>query len=182
MDFTNVLPTIDITKTADQLEVYDPGEDATFTFVVKNTSTEEAVTITSLSDSVYDTLTGDADCQVGTVLAAGAECTFSITEPVTADHTNVFTAKAVDNDQSEAMDDDDATVGMINPSLTIVKTTNGGDGLTFLVGSVLTWSYQVTNDGDVTLTGITVTETSRPNCTIATLAVVATLRLVRSWA
>ena len=171
MDFTNVLPTIDVTKTADQLEVYDPGEDATFTFVVKNTSTEEAVTITSLSDSVYDTLTGDADCQVGTVLAAGAECTFSITEPVTADHTNVFTAKAVDNDQSEAMDDDDATVEMINPSLTIVKTTNGGDGLTFLVGSVLTWSYQVTNNGDVTLTGITVTDNKLgPICTIATLA------------
>ena len=42
----------------------------------------------------------------------------------------------------------EATVEMINPSLTIVKTTNGDDGLTFLVGTPLTWSYLVTNNGD----------------------------------
>ena len=90
-----------------------------FTFVVKNTSTEEPVTITSLNDSVYGTLAGDADCKVGTVLAAGATCEFSFTKWVEGDysgpdHVNVFTAKAVDNDDTEATDDDDATVDFTN--------------------------------------------------------------------
>ncbi len=72
--------------------------------MVKNTSSEEPVTITSLSDSVYGTLAGDADCKVGTVLAAGAAATFSFTQWVEGDysgpdHVNVFTAKAVDNDK-----------------------------------------------------------------------------------
>ena len=87
----------------------------TFTFVVKNTTTEEPVTITSLDDSVYGTLAGDDDCKVGTVLAAGASCEFSFTKWVEGDysgpdHVNVFTAKAEDNDNTDATDDDDATV------------------------------------------------------------------------
>ncbi|WP_344115642.1 hypothetical protein, partial [Nocardioides marmoribigeumensis] len=88
----------------------ETGGDVDFTFTVKNTSGEEAVAITSLSDSVYGTLDGDADCQVGTLLAAGAECSFSITRTVEGDfsgpdHVNVFTTKAVDNDGTEATDD-----------------------------------------------------------------------------
>ena len=68
-----------------------------------------AVTITSLEDSVYGTLAGDADCMVGTVLAAGAFCEFSITEWVEGDfsgpdHHNVFTAVAEDNDGTDATD------------------------------------------------------------------------------
>ncbi len=104
---------------------------STFTFVVKNTSTEEPVTITSLSDSVYGTLDGDADCKVGTVLAAGASCEFSFTQWVEGDysgptHINVFTAKAVDNDNTEATDTDDATVDFTNvlPTIDVTKTAD----------------------------------------------------------
>ena len=107
VDFTNVAPTIDVTKTANPTAVPETGGNVTFTFTVKNTSTEEPVTITSLNDSVYGTLAGDADCQVGTVLAAGAECSFSITRWVEGDfsgpdHVNVFTAHADDNDNTDA--------------------------------------------------------------------------------
>ena len=45
------LPTIEVTKTADPTAVPETGGDVTFTFVVKNTSTEEPVTITSLDDT-----------------------------------------------------------------------------------------------------------------------------------
>ncbi len=48
VDFTNVLPTIEVTKTADPTAVPETGGNVTFTFVVKNTSSEEPVTITSL--------------------------------------------------------------------------------------------------------------------------------------
>ncbi len=131
VDFTNVLPIIEVTKTADPTSVPETGGDVLFTFVVKNTSTEEPVTITSLSDSVYGTLDGDNDCMVGTVLAAGASCEFSITEWVEGDfsgpdHINVFTAKAVDNDNTEATDSDDATVDFTNvpPAIEVTKTAN----------------------------------------------------------
>jgi hypothetical protein len=104
-----------VTKTANPTAVPETGGNVTFTFVVKNTSSEEPVTITSLTDSVYGTLAGDDDCKVGTVLAAGASCTFSITKFIGGvypgpDHVNVFKAKAVDNDKTEATDTDDATV------------------------------------------------------------------------
>jgi hypothetical protein len=63
---------------------------------------------------------------VGTVLAAGASCTFAITKFIggvyPGSHDNVFTAKAVDNDKTEATDDDDATVTFTDanqPSISI---------------------------------------------------------------
>ena len=124
-------PAIEVTKTADPTAVPETGGDVTFTFVVKNTSTEEPVTITSLSDSVYGTLDGDDDCKVGTVLAAGASAEFSITKWVEGDysgpdHVDVFTAKAVDNDDTEATDDDDATVDFTDvlPTIEVTKTPN----------------------------------------------------------
>ncbi len=167
VDFTNVLPYIEVTKTASQKQVFDPGENVTFTFKVKNTSTEEPVTITSLSDSVYGTLLGDADCKVNTVLAAGASCEFTITRLVASDHTNVFTAKAVDNDNTEATDDDDASVEMINPHLTITKVTvdgmTEGDALNILITEPISWKYTVKNDGDVTLTNVAVTDSQSVN-------------------
>jgi len=39
----------------------------------------EAAEITVLSDDKFGTLAGDADCQLGTVLVAGASCSFEIT-------------------------------------------------------------------------------------------------------
>ena len=109
----------------------ETGGNVLFTFTVKNTSTEEAVTITSLTDSVYGTLAGDADCEVGTVLAAGASCEFSITKWVEGDysgpdHVDVFTAHAVDNDGSDAHDDDDAIVDFtdVPPTIMVTKTAN----------------------------------------------------------
>ena len=148
VDFTNVLPTIEVTKTANPTAVPEYGDNVTFTFVVKNTSTEEPVTITALTDSVYGTLDGNDDCKVGTVLAAGASCEFSFTKWVEGDfsgpdHINLFTAKAVDNDNTEATDDDNATVDFTNdlPIINVTKTANptsvpetGGDvTFTFVV-------------------------------------------------
>ncbi len=176
VDFTNVLPTIEVTKTANPTAVFEPGEDVTFTFVVKNTSSEEPVTITSLSDSVYGTLAGDDDCKFGTVLAAGASCSFTITKFVAADHTNVFTAQAVDNDNSEAMDNDDAAVDMINPHIDINKVTVDGltsdDGLNILTGESIAWKYTVTNTGDVPLNGISVSDDQGASVTCPKTALV----------
>jgi len=89
------------------------GGNATFTVKVTNNSVEP-VTIKSLVDDIYGTLTGDDDCKVGTVLAPGASCDFSFTEQVSGggDHTDVVTACANDNESNNACDDDNATVSV----------------------------------------------------------------------
>ena len=70
------------------------------------------IEITGLSDDVFGTLNGDADCNVGTVLAAAASCSFTFEQTLNTDltaeqlqvmvdtesHTNVVTVSGVDVD------------------------------------------------------------------------------------
>ncbi len=161
VDFTNVAPSIEVTKTADPIAVPETGALVTFTFVVKNTSSEEFVAITNLNDSDFGILAGDADCQVGTTLLAGASCEFSITEWIAGDfsgpdHNNIFTAHAEDNDVTDAADDDDATVDFadVPPTIEVAKTA----GLASIpeTGANVTFTFVVNNTGpeEVTLTSL----------------------------
>jgi uncharacterized repeat protein (TIGR01451 family) len=113
--------------------------------VVKNVSpAKESVTITSLVDDKFGTLSGDDDCKVGTVLAAGAECDFTAVFAVTGQpatpHVNVFTAKAVDNEKNEANDTDDAVVGFTNLTKS-VSSQSAEDG------AVVTYTLVLENGG-----------------------------------
>ena len=64
---------------------------------------QEAATITSLVDDKFGVLSGDAECQINTVLAVGGFCTFDATFAVPAGdypgtHVDTFTATVSDND------------------------------------------------------------------------------------
>jgi uncharacterized repeat protein (TIGR01451 family) len=91
-----------VDKTASEDILPLEGGDVAFTFKVTNTS-NIPVEISSLNDSVFGKLDGDADCKVGTVLQAGASCEFSVTKLIkpkfipeneanTQPHVNTFTA------------------------------------------------------------------------------------------
>ncbi|CAN5197253.1 hypothetical protein BH18ACT4_BH18ACT4_12470 [soil metagenome] len=71
VEVVDVLPVIDVVKTADPLELPEPGGLFTFDVVVTNNSVEP-VTITSLTDNVYGDIATQGTCTtaVGTVLAA----------------------------------------------------------------------------------------------------------------
>ncbi len=116
---TDVASSILVTKDASPLSLPEPGGNFTFTVVVTNTSAVDNLTITSLVDSVYGPLTGDADCQVGTVLAPSGSCSFSFTGGFTgnagASQTDIVTVCAADNDGGTPCDDDDATVTITAP-------------------------------------------------------------------
>ena len=58
------------------------------------------------------------------------------------------------------------------PSVALNKLTNGGDGVTILVGEAVTWSYQITNTGNTPLTNISVLDDKgvTVTCTQSTLA------------
>jgi uncharacterized repeat protein (TIGR01451 family) len=67
------------------------------------------------------------------------------------------------NDTNGTNDKDTATITVENPSIDIEKFTNGVDadaapGPYVLTGSTVTWDYNVTNTGDVNLSGIVVTD------------------------
>ncbi len=142
--FTDVAPDISVTKTADPTVVTTDTAEVTFTFLVTNNSLESG-TILSLVDSVFGTLTGDADCQVGTVLAGGASCTFEYTTVISGEanstHSNVFTAVVGDDDQNQDSAEDDESVFFdFNSNLYISKTNNAwpndqrvGDEVTYTI-------------------------------------------------
>ncbi|MCA1683650.1 MAG: hypothetical protein LC708_00745, partial [Actinobacteria bacterium] len=80
---TPVQPTIAVDKTADPTALAEPGGDFTYTVVVTNPNTVEAITITSLNDNIYGDLAtrpgSTCGALIGTTLAPGISsfpCTF----------------------------------------------------------------------------------------------------------
>ena len=155
---------IHVTKTADVDAILASGGEVTFTFTVQNTS-DAQLEITLLSDDVFGTLSGDADCQVGTILAAGADCSFTLTKhlsgAVGTHHVNVFTAsgevngKTVTNVASETVLFVSAGEQEQTGSIHVTKTAD--------VDSV------VATGGDVTFT-YTVENTSKAQLEITVLS------------
>ena len=162
VDFTDVKPAVTVTKTANPTSVPESGANVTYTFVVTNNSTE-AAKITELGDDKFGTLTGDADCKLDTVLAAGASCEFTLTKFISGDypgsHVNVFTATVSDDDGNSASDDDDATVIFTDvlPDVVITKTAN--PTAVPATGGNVTFTFTVWNKSTEAATLITLTDT-----------------------
>ena len=151
VSLTDVLPDVTVTKTANPAPAYVPetGGNVTFDFVVTNNSTE-AATITALSDDKFGTLAGDADCQVGTVLAGGVSCSFSATFAIPAGdypgtHINIFTATGGDNDGNSDSGTDSETVTYTDvlPDITVTKT--GLPTSVPEIGGNVTFTFEVIN-------------------------------------
>ncbi|MBN1193286.1 MAG: DUF11 domain-containing protein [Coriobacteriia bacterium] len=122
--FTDVVPEITVTKTADPTSVPETGGDVTFTVVVENTGTEP-VTLTGAVDTVFGTI--DVSEFDKTYLVVGDEATYSFTEWLEGEpsspHEDVVTVTAVDNEETEATDYDDADVTFtdVEPSVDVEK-------------------------------------------------------------
>jgi Mg-chelatase subunit ChlD len=105
---------IEVVKTASANELPEPGGPVTFTFVVRETTGLAAVSIDTLSDSIYGNLAGQGDCAVPQIIAAGGSYTCSITVEVTGNagftETNVVTASGRDEHGNPVSDTDDETV------------------------------------------------------------------------
>ncbi len=162
--FTDVLPEIVITKTANPTSVPETGADVTFSFTIQNPSAE-VVTVTSLTDSVFGNLLPEAVSQNGgnaIVLDPGASYSFSITRslssPDLTPHANTVTVEAKDDEGNKASDEDDETVAFddVLPQIAITKTAMpgvvpepGGDvEFTFAIENPGTERVTVTSLGD----------------------------------
>jgi uncharacterized repeat protein (TIGR01451 family) len=154
--YTDVLPLIEVIKTADPTSIPETGWNVTFTFRVNNLSTIP-VTLEVLDDNIF----GDLDTQGSCVLPQSLdpvgdpgdyyEC--SITEWLTGDdltsHIDVVTATAYDAERNPSTDTDDATVTFedVLPDIQVFKTPSvssvpeTGGNVTFTV-DVINWSAE----------------------------------------
>ncbi len=106
-------PTIVVKKSASQTALPWPGGMVTFTVVVTNTSINDVVTLTELTDSIYGNLVGKGTCTMPQTLQLGAAYTCEFAEIVTIPedndgnftHRNVVTARG-NGVQSEPVDGD----------------------------------------------------------------------------
>jgi len=160
---TNVVPSINIEKTATPETRPEPGGLFTFNVVVTNTSIE-SVKITSLVDDKYPNLVGRGSCinAIGFVIPAnGGTYTCAFTGEFRGNdgdaQTDVVTVIAEDDDKTVVTDNDDATVSLtgVAPTVLVDKTatplTMGEPGGSF------TFNVVVTNTSfePVTITALT---------------------------
>lgn len=120
-----------------------------------------------------------------TLLGPGMATNLYVTTAVFADVTNVAVAAGTPSDAGGApigypvvRATNDAVVDVVNPALGIVKTA---DNAYALPGQLVTYTFAVTNSGDVTLTNVTVSDvTFGLNWTVGPLAAGETTNLTWS--
>jgi LPXTG-motif cell wall-anchored protein len=135
------------------------GTTLTFTFTVTNSG---AVALTGVT--VTDDKLGPITCP-STTLAVGASmnCTATGPAPAAGQYTNVGTATGTPPSGPPVTSTDNANAFVAVPGIEIVKFVNGADansapGLSVPEGSAVTWTYQVTNTGNVDLAEVKVVD------------------------
>ncbi|NVJ87247.1 MAG: DUF11 domain-containing protein, partial [Algoriphagus sp.] len=152
-------PLIEITKTAD-IDPYGLGDIITYTFTVKNTGN---VTLTNIT--VTDPLSGLSAVSPTSLasLAPGATAEFTATYTTTQTDmdagsiSNTATVVATPPTGPNVTDTDNEIItANQDPLISILKTASQSSYDE--AGDVITYSFEVTNIGNVTLTGVSVTD------------------------
>ncbi|HPM63769.1 MAG TPA: hypothetical protein PLM88_04460, partial [Bacillota bacterium] len=157
-------PSYEIDKSVVETEVSAPGL-LHYTVVLTNTGNVDLTGVT-----LDDTLVGDVGSAVESggeagVLNVGEHWTWTYTYSVTQADINL--GDPIDNtatgdcDQLEPIDDSCRVPVIQNPSIDLEKLVNGEDadvptGPTVAAGSTVTFTFIVTNTGNVTLTNVSV--------------------------
>ena len=179
-------PALSLIKSAGPATYDHTGQTISYTYVLKNTGnvtlsgpftvTDNKVTVTCPSTP--------------TTLAPNASLTCTANYNITqadldnGSVTNIAKGRAYFG--TTPVDSNEATTTVTavqKPSISIVKKTNGQDantapGVLIPVGGAVTWTYNVTNTGNVTLTAVSVTDDKgvTVTCPNASLAPTATMQ------
>ena len=174
--YTKQVPGLEVTKTLDKVngDSYEDGmvkvgDELTYTITVENTGN------TTLNNVlVTDTITGRGELSLSTTdtgvtiedttatietLAVDKTVTITATYTVAAGdagQTITNTAVATASDGTKDQPDNPPSVTVENPDWTVTKTV---DNATPNVGDTITYTIHVTNTGNTTLNGLTVTDT-----------------------
>ena len=153
------------------------GSTVTWTYIVTNTGNVTLTNVTVTDDKIAGTI-----CTIPT-LAAGATTSCTKTGiAVAGQYENTGTVKGTPPSGPDVTDSNPDHYFAAAPAIKIVKKTNGTDndvppGPTVAVGSTVTWTYLVTNTGNVPLTEVTVTDNKigAITCPATTLVVGASM-------
>jgi len=160
---TNVMiqenPSLNITKTADKSSFSQVGEVINYTFEVENTGNIPLTGVT-VTDAKIGTLTGPIlDTGEAGKLDVGETWTYTGSYTVTQediDAGSVYNIAYADSDQTDRDSDDETVPSSQGPALDITKTAAESDY--DAVGDVIHYTIEVENIGNVTLTGVTVSD------------------------
>jgi uncharacterized repeat protein (TIGR01451 family) len=159
---------IDVEKSCP--DTVEAGSDVEFTITVTNTGTE-ALTDITVDDSLKGDITDDFDVDLSAGLAVGASATATVTYTPGSDEDpveNTVTATGTGVD-SQATDSDTATCETDvlppteGPAIQVVK---GSDLPLIHRGETITYTFEVTNTGDVELFDVDLTD---PRCDTGTI-------------
>ena len=154
---------LSLTKSTTSTGYGAAGNTLDYNYLVTNTGT---TTISSIGISDNKVAPANISClQPNLAPNASETCTGTYTttqgDVDTGSVTNIATAGGKDP-QGNAVTSNQSTVTVpgpvANPSVAITKLTNGSNGQDIPVGNPVTWTYQVQNTGNVTLTNVTVTD------------------------
>ena len=161
--FSNVLPSLWVSKNAGVESVPASGTGVTFTVRVQNTSTVDSLIINGLSDSIYGDVAAtsnaaltDTNCLIPQSLPPEHFYTCQFTAPVTgrvgAKHINEVTATVVDDDGHAAVSLATATVTVTAPVMLATKRDRllddrNGDGVAD-PGDIIGYTVILHNVGD----------------------------------
>lgn len=145
---TDVLPVIEVVKTANPLSRDEPGGLFTYTYRIYNHSVEP-VMLTLVEDDIlgvlYEWESGDPEIWIGVGSYHDLVGTFTKTYTDAGEYPNIVDAWAKDNEGNKAHDDDDAMVEVIDvlPVIELVKTA---DPLSrYEPGGLFTYTFTVYN-------------------------------------
>ena len=155
---TDVMPTLEVVKSVTPLEMNMPGGTFDYSVTVTNTSVEP-VKVTLVEDDVYGIVYQWTAGAPEIWLAPGESRVFEFSMDHTApgEYPNTVDATVEDNEGNPASASDDAVVTVWNPAIQVVKSSDAPDGLVPR-GTLVTYTYVVTNVGDVDLFDIVVTD------------------------
>ena len=155
VEVTDVLPTIDVTKTADRTTIH-AGDPVTYTYVLKNTGVEP-LTVTMADDKCSPVTLRSGDSANPGLLDPTETWTYTCTPSpaLQVTTTNVITATGTDDEGNVARDTATATVSVISSEIAIDKSA---DADSVAPGTTVTYTFRVTNPGSVPLADVTVAD------------------------
>ncbi|GAA4361157.1 DUF7507 domain-containing protein [Angustibacter luteus] len=187
---------LSLTKTAAPTTITRAGQTITFTFAVTNSGnqTVSTIAVTDINRAPAGPLSGPVTC-AATSLAAGASTTCSGTYVATqadVDHGSIAdTAVASGRDPTANPVSSNASTAIVtvvqSPALSVVKTA--APSTLTRSGQQVTYSFVVTNRGNVTITGVSIADSfsgpagppATPVCPATTLAPGASLTCSASY-
>src|SRR5207247_1521907 len=141
------------------------GSTVTWTYVVTNPGEEPLKSVSVVDDRIGTVSAPTGDANSNGLLDAGETWTYTATgTAVSGQYSNLGTAAGAGNVSNRPVSRSNTDVYFgLNPAINIVKLTNNTNndsapGLQVPAGSIVTWTYVVTNPGNEPLTSVSVVD------------------------